>query len=224
MRGPWATSVNANAPSRPRLSISISSAFLKVSARSLGWTTIAVQGPRERQQRIIVAFSVSCGCADDSGVSYNMGDYWLDRVLRPLSCRLAAEAPECDVIRVTVLREHREAEEARWAHRLTPLPVKFEVQNLKDFAQLGERYDLARPTHQVRCSCPTSSCVVLCRPAASRVLPRRPASCHVVPRRATLLVPHIGESSARVFERPFRRPCGAATVMRHATPLFMMSR
>ena len=35
-------------------------------------------------------------------------------------------------------------------HRLTPLPVKFEVQNLKDFAQLGERYDLARLTHQVQ--------------------------------------------------------------------------
>jgi len=34
-----------------------------------------------------------------------MGDYFLDRVLRPLSCRLAAEAAECKVVLATALRD-----------------------------------------------------------------------------------------------------------------------
>ena len=42
----------------------------QLSPPGFPWTTIAVQGPRERQQRIIIAFSVSCGCAVDPGVSY----------------------------------------------------------------------------------------------------------------------------------------------------------
>ena len=34
-----------------------------------------------------------------------LGDYFLERVLRPLSCRLAVEAPECKVLLTTVLRD-----------------------------------------------------------------------------------------------------------------------
>ena len=53
-----------------------------------------------------------------------------------------------DIIPVSVFRVLDQIVEIQ-THRLTPLPVKFEVQNLKEYAQLDERYDLARLTHQI---------------------------------------------------------------------------
>jgi hypothetical protein len=50
-------------------------------------------------------------------------------------------------------------------NRMRPMPIKLEAVNLKDFAQLDERYHIAKLTHRCVCACVCGHvcvCVCLC--------------------------------------------------------------